>query len=350
MSILFTALAGVILATTILHGGDWLRPIKEFGPVISLCLLADYCAKKEILGVLLKAMSNILIIWLMLNLITMIYYPDGLMTVVRGVKTLSKNWFLGWQKRIGFYAFPAFTSSILYSRYKFGKLFTFRFYLLLSIAAYSLLRVWAVTTIVTTAIFLILILITRYKPIRYIINPYSLIIICYIWFLGIVIFRLQYLFSGIITSLLHKDLTFTGRIYLWDEAIQYFLQRPIFGSGFQNYIELYGATVESAHSFYLDILVEGGLVCFCIFLKIQKEYLKAVYPYRHESYGRSIYILSFVIMFQVVTDPAVSLALYVPLILAQYIPNIKLEEECHLKKRIPRENKSREFNGLLNLR
>ena len=51
------------------------------------------------------------------------------------------------------------------------------------------------------------------------------------YFYGIVLLRLQNIFSFIIQNILGKDLTFTGRTRIWDNAIEFIKARFIIGYG-----------------------------------------------------------------------------------------------------------------------
>ena len=68
-------------------------------------------------------------------------------------------------------------------------------------------------------------------------------------------------------ALLNRNITFSGRIYLWDEAISYILRKPIWGYGFEGESVLrqrffIGAfyTIDSCHNFYLDLAYRSGII------------------------------------------------------------------------------------------
>src|SRR5690606_40133643 len=57
------------------------------------------------------------------------------------------------------------------------------------------------------------------------------LLIIFIVFLSVVLLRLQYLFEFFIVDILNKDITLTGRLVIWDEAIMLFSNQPFFGYG-----------------------------------------------------------------------------------------------------------------------
>lgn len=105
-----------------------------------------------------------------------------------------------------------------------------------------------------------------------IMNVYSYIITYITAFLGIIILRIQNWFSFIIVNVLKRDLTFTGRIFIWDYVIEFIKFKPILGYGVENTIIRYSKTKIwksfHAHNMFLEILYKTGLIGFIIFLKI----------------------------------------------------------------------------------
>ena len=79
-------------------------------------------------------------------------------------------------------------------------------------------------------------------------------------FLFIVIFRFQNYFEYIIVDLLKRDLTFTGRTYIWDNVMTYIKNNKLFGLGFCDMvIRMKTIGIYHAHSTYLNILFESGI-------------------------------------------------------------------------------------------
>lgn len=88
---------------------------------------------------------------------------------------------------------------------------------------------------------------------------------------AIVIFQVQEYFAWFLVDILHKDLSFTGRVDIWNMALEAIAKRPIFGYGLKLemfYIDtLYttNAPVQT-HCEYLQILVYGGILLMAAFL------------------------------------------------------------------------------------
>ena len=76
--------------------------------------------------------------------------------------------------------------------------------------------------------------------------------------------------KNIITNILHRDMTLTGRTIIWDITVNKFIDRPIIGHGMIADLDfqamLGGITGINAHNTYLMILFNGGIILFIIFI------------------------------------------------------------------------------------
>lgn len=80
-------------------------------------------------------------------------------------------------------------------------------------------------------------------------------------FFGIVIFRWYYLFGDFIVNVLHKDLTLTGRTYIWDRALNQIKNSFWLGYGWEKAaITEMKIIKDHAHNMFLDILYRGGIM------------------------------------------------------------------------------------------
>ena len=58
-----------------------------------------------------------------------------------------------------------------------------------------------------------------------------------------------------------KDITFTGRVYIWDAVILKFLNHPLLGYGLLPFVYVKRGIfpIYSTHNFFLDILYKTGI-------------------------------------------------------------------------------------------
>lgn len=108
--------------------------------------------------------------------------------------------------------------------------------------------------------------------------------------IGIIIFltgglmALTLLFAPeVVTSVLGRDATFTGRSFIWDELIVLFERTPLLGYGYSalwsttygplhRFIEYW--QIAAGHNSYLDILVDTGLVGLSLYIAIMLNTLR----------------------------------------------------------------------------
>ena len=73
-----------------------------------------------------------------------------------------------------------------------------------------------------------------------------------------------------IAKLTGKDMTFSGRLFIWRQGIFKFFENPIWGYGkaVGDAIVRYAGHRYSAHNIFLQILLESGLIGLCLFALI----------------------------------------------------------------------------------
>lgn len=132
---------------------------------------------------------------------------------------------------------------------------------------------WSASALLGFFVFSLGVLLFIFK-IKYNNKFFWLLLVLYIsiYFL-IIIFRFQNYFSFIIEDILHKNLTFSGRIYIWDAAFNAISKKPIFGYG-ETYIPVvYALNYHlGPHNQILQFLIQGGIVSlllnFILFIKV----------------------------------------------------------------------------------
>ena len=75
--------------------------------------------------------------------------------------------------------------------------------------------------------------------------------------------------KSIITNVLHRDMTLTGRTIIWDITLNKVIEKPILGYGMIEGMDfqamLGGITGINAHNTYLMMLFNGGILLFTVF-------------------------------------------------------------------------------------
>ena len=133
----------------------------------------------------------------------------------------------------------------------------------------SVIIAFSATAVIGVAIIGVVIIMTLIGVMPKAFNIATYLVINAFYFFGIIIMRVQEYFAFIIVDMLGRDLTFTGRIDIWDKALKAFLGSPVFGMGEITSSEskaLIGAT--HAHNYYLDLLYKSGIFGLVIFIAI----------------------------------------------------------------------------------
>ena len=225
----------------------------------------------------LKPVRLLLELYLYINLVTIIMFPDGLyLTLLREGGYYSEGydagyygacWFLGYKNPIARIAIPALCISVLCD-YKSKGTITIRTWALFLVAFSQAAMVLTTNGIVFIALMLLLTVLqfglNRLKSL----TLHHYLSIAVVFFIVIVVVGAQF---GIIENILHlfgKDATFVGRTYIWREALENFTTFPFLGIG-TSYLTLTAAGAWSGwiahpHNYILYILLKGGLLAFII--------------------------------------------------------------------------------------
>ena len=236
-----------------------------------------------------------------INFISLFLYPSGMyVNLANGYKS---NWFLGFKNSHVLYILPAVLISIINSNIEKEKL-SLRTLILIIISFLSVLVVKSSTSIVAM---IMLILFLMFKKIikSHNFNLKNYLIYYLIAFFSIIIFRIQNIFKFIIVDFLGKDLTFTGRIYIWDYVINRIKMKPIIGYGveYKNYlfsIEKY--PYYYSHNAILEILKQTGLIGLTLMAIILITIIKKLNQYKSEIITKTISFVIFIYLIMMLME------------------------------------------------
>lgn len=249
-----------LLFSTFYFNQSYLNLIYEFASILSWIVLfkINMLDNKD---KFLTTLENTFFILLLINFITIILFPGGFYLNSSGY---SGNYFLGYDNNLITYIFPALALSFTNSLNKNGKIVLKSIFLLI-ISFCSIIFTWSATGIVSMVIMIALFLVYTINKKDFPIKKY--IVVALILFIGIVFLRFQNIFSFIIEGWLKKDLTFTGRTYIWDIFISEIKKSILIGHGIvdSKYLIL-TLNAGHAHNYFLQILYQGGLLTLSMFL------------------------------------------------------------------------------------
>lgn len=228
-----------------------------------------HCHKKRAtssLGVLAAYLE--LMVWI--NLVTIVIFPNGMYT--SGVYT--RNFWMGYDNTHIRWQIPAVAISCIYSLCKFGKI-TKGNVTLIVVVVLSTILVGSGTSTIAIMLFVVgltYILLCKNKEIERGINfftPFMALIVGIvgsILVIGATIASLRFELLNRVISLFGKDLTLTGRSYIWISALNSIQSNLIWGLGYETSditsMRLVGRLGygSSPHNICLEALYNGGIV------------------------------------------------------------------------------------------
>lgn len=147
--------------------------------------------------------------------------------------------------------------------------FSKRTIFLFSISAVNLILVWSATATVVFIVMCILIIIASFgvkTP-----SATSLASISAITWIVVVVLRKIDFLNNFVVSVLHKEMTFSGRTTIWDCAFEVIQSSPLIGQGFGckvTYWNYYNPflQVPHCHNALVDAWYRGGLFAFLLLI------------------------------------------------------------------------------------
>ncbi len=284
-----------LLFSTYINNGDIVNCLKAILQTVALSLIVDYGIKNNT-RTFLNSFEFLLFILVFINLITILLYPNGQYVNSTGYYS---NWFLGYKNTHILFIMPLVLISLSNSYSKFNKL-KFRNYIVILISIISTILVENSTGLVGLLIIVLFMKLPKKVQEFKIFNIIDYFIVYILSFISIILLRLQNYFSFFIVDFLHKDLTFTGRTYIWDSVIDTIKDKLILGHGLVTFH--YIANVYTTHNSLLDLLYKTGIIGFALYLSIIYECLKELYKYRNHKITKIISIIIFAYFIMMLTE------------------------------------------------
>lgn len=288
-----------IVIITFIKKGDIYNILLTSIKSIGLCLLIDYGIKNNI-KLFIKSIYILLLILIFINFLTLILFPKGMYV---SDTNYAGNWFLGYRNVHILFMFP----TIIFSKingYLDNRKSNLSNCILTLFCLLSLLLAGSSTSLL--GVFCIFIyLIFENKFIVKKINIKSLNYIFIILYISIVILRMQDVFKYLIVNVLNRNLTFTNRIYIWDQVINYIKINPILGYGveYRNLRLLKTNPISyHAHNQILEIIYQSGFVGFAIFTLITIKSLKKLKVNSGDSLSKFLAFSMFIFFVMTITE------------------------------------------------
>lgn len=250
----------MILLATLINGRSIRNAISVLLPAMAMILLFNYgIERKE--EVFLAGVRRLMLAFILLNALTVVLVPNGLFYQD------GPNWLFGLKNVHVRYIIPGIAIVIAADIYKKGKL-TLGDYALLGIGIVNNLLVKSSTGLAGMLLFSALIISDNFrgkisrKFIQKMLNPAVIVLVSIVLYY-FVLSGENSILGTLVSKYFGKDLTFTGRSYVWARCLDLFLQKPMSGYGYVNsdeFFSLIGVGIGAhPHNYLLAWLFYGGV-------------------------------------------------------------------------------------------
>lgn len=263
----------------ITSANNMITPYGLIGYFMLFFLINIYTENINMMKIIFKSMMIVMTISVLANLIFTgdLRIADNVSVFKEAISTgytNSRDWLFGHRNMIFIHHLMWIIISYVYYkiiRRNYSRMYIFQIFFTIMVAVIS----WNSTMMLTTAIILVLGIFRKNIFSKLNINHYVTFYL--VLEVSIVFLRLQEAFSFIIVNILHRNLSFTGRTYIWNYYINQFLSGSIFNKLFGNF----GITelTVNAHNMFLGLLAFTGiigLVLYFILLYLPAKELKKV--------------------------------------------------------------------------
>ena len=256
----------LLIPTIIYDGGDLLKWGYLSVIIVALYMILSLHMENECVQTI-TILSNILLVLTTLNLLSYIFFPNGL---YYDADRYSQLYFLGIRTRFTDYAFVSIVLLMLEytlnkNKRKLVKVIIFGIVALLNIILPEI-----TTGIIAVISFTLLILLYKIKNITRLITYNRIITFAIILNLGIVVFHIQDNFEWILENYFNKSVSLTGRTEIWNLSWEHIKETPILGHGIRNdgsFVKWNG-TMWQGHNQIIQTLYDGGIAGILLVLLI----------------------------------------------------------------------------------
>jgi len=263
----------IVIFSSILNGRDLVYAINNLTRSYLICLFsASYFFHKDRFMTVLETWKNILILYCLLDLASMIMFPQGLY-----MRNTYVCWFLGYKtaRVVLSHTLMILVSYLSYYYQKRISLSTCLIYLLSIVTAFYSGATAGGWGLVSYMVLMILVVIMTGKSSKShllykVFNYKSIISIYGFMFILVTVVQSNEMIQYLVQNVFKKSSNLSSRTIIWAQSFIFFRAKPLLGHGYlttQEYVVLTGFPLgASPHNFVLSILLTSGLVGLIIYL------------------------------------------------------------------------------------
>jgi len=240
------------------NGGDIKATINNAISIIAVIAVYTYGSKNW--GKFIIAQYYLFEFFIYLNLLSEILFPGGLW--VEEASGYTKNWLLGYYNTHTIYFIPALLMAYLYYRIQHNHRPVYMTIAIL-ISAFKLDSGGVKGTLL-----IMMITFVFFKRYWKMFNYFSYWLLQVVFLIVVVFLSNSNFFGEVVEKLFQKKLSFYARVDVWNSAIRYILQSPVWGYGVEDTAQVQEKLgwATHAHNLILQLLYQGGLLYLLLFI------------------------------------------------------------------------------------
>lgn len=258
----------ILSISTKINNGEFNTVLKNSVLLILLCLTLDAIIRdKDQLYALLTVVRNLMLLFLIIDIIYTLIMPEGIPDITFGV---TPYFLYGNMNTTVKFIFPGLCCSFILDHLK-NKRISFSTLAFLIGFLFLCFHIHFMATGVIGIFFVFLWMLFQKKINRHPKIALFIVILMVLLVETQVVFKAgEGSFSNFISSALGKDLSFSGRAPLWMRTITAIENKPMLGYGLRqsDYIQSVVGLKAGSHNYYLDIMFQAGVAGLLVFLSI----------------------------------------------------------------------------------
>lgn len=258
-----------LIFVTSFSDGSTFASVRYALPIIGLCGFYEYSASEDRIRII-RALYWIHFIFSVINLLTIILFPNGLYTY-SGASTHELYFFLGHNNVAGRFLLPGIAYAVICD-YVDKDALGWKSYSIALIGFVNAILSWSVTSMVGIGIVLLYLLFGSKRKLPSFFTVRNLLIAAIIVFVLIVVENNFGVFEYIIVNVFQKDMTLSARTRIWSAVLISIAERSLFGYGYGvnvwSYALMGSLEPSSAHNYFLDLMFRGGIIHFLLQISI----------------------------------------------------------------------------------
>lgn len=322
-------LSFISLFCTYINGGSLTQWYSNFSACLFTCMLVEY--NKDKLVQIINIYQIIIVIFLIVNLLCIIIYPNGM--YISETTKYYQNWFLGYKSSLQYYVIPAMCFAWI--RVKYNKRWielylTFVLCIFESFLANNAMLIVGSILMVLLAIFNLVDLTRLFNIRNYIIAIFAgniILLFFNTWFVRTSI-------GSTFLQALGKGTTLTWRAsVIWPNTLSAISHKALLGNGVLTieerrnmYRNVSGAI--HAHNQILEVLFIGGIILFAAYILFHVWIYLCLYKYRELETSKILAASIFVIYIMVTVEVflrEIASPFWIVLILAAYSNKLDIQ-------------------------